>query len=158
MRGIVALLLALAACGGNGPSPDEVRAVEFPTGAVRIETGADTIEVPVEIAATDELRAYGLMERDSLAADAGMLFLYDDDQPADAGFWMFRTRIPLDIAYADADGTIVSIMAMDPCESPDPRWCPGYEPGVPYRSTLEVNRGFFARHGVEVGDRIRTAF
>ena len=69
----------------------------------------------------------------------------------DGGFWMNNTLISLSIAFAAADGTIVSILDMEPCEA-DP--CEVYEPGATYRSALEVNQGAFSRWGVQVGDRI----
>ncbi|TFH86075.1 DUF192 domain-containing protein [Billgrantia azerbaijanica] len=92
------------------------------------------------------------MERDALDEAAGMLFLYPDRQPPWSGFWMFRTRIPLDIAFLDASGRIAAIHAMQPCGSPDPGDCPATRAGVPFRAALEVNAGYFAARGIEVGD------
>lgn len=155
---LLPVLLLLAGACERAPQGDEAAAgpppVAFDTGAVRILTATDTLALRVEVAETDAQRAYGLMERASLPQDAGMVFLYDEDQPAEAGFWMFHTRIPLDIAYIDAGGRIVAIERMEPCVSPNPQFCPAYPPGVPYRTTLEVNAGYFARHGVGVGDRV----
>lgn len=105
----------------------------------------------VEIARTAAERATGLMERDHLAADAGMLFVYAADQPPDNGFWMYRTRIALDIAFLGADGEIRAIRTMTPCRGEAPS-CPSYSPGRPYRAALEVNAGYFARHAITVGD------
>ena len=65
------------------------------------------------------------------------------------GFWMKNTLIPLSIAFADGDGTILRILDMEPCEA-DP--CEIYDPGVTYSSALEVNQGAFASWGVEEGD------
>jgi uncharacterized membrane protein (UPF0127 family) len=96
----------------------------------------------------------GLMERRSLAPDAGMVFLFDSTQPKDGGFWMYRTRIPLDIAYIDSAGIIGSIVAMEPCTAILTDGCPTYPAGVPYRATLEVGRGFFREHRLGVGDRV----
>lgn len=149
------LLVGLAACDGG--DTDTVRrgpAVEFDTGTVRIETEADTFDLTVEIAEQGNQRAHGLMERDHLPADAGMIFLYPRPQSPDNGFYMFRTRIPLDIAFMDEDGEIVAIRQMLPCESPNPRLCTVYAPGVPYSSALEVNLGYFERHGIDLGDRV----
>jgi uncharacterized protein len=84
-----------------------------------------------------------------LPDDAGMLFAFPADH--DGGFWMKNTLVPLDIAYAEADGTIVAIEHMVPCEE-DP--CPTYEPGATYRVALEVPGGWFEDRGVEVGDRL----
>jgi uncharacterized protein len=116
---------------------------------VVIETGSGEVEVPVEVADSSEERAVGLMNRESLPADAGMIFLFDEDTAS--AFWMKNTLIPLSIAFADEEGTIVSILDMEPCEA-DP--CELYDPGVSYRSALEVNQGAFDDWGVEVGDRL----
>ena len=78
-----------------------------------------------------------------------MIFLFDEDYVG--GFWMKDTLIPLSIAFAGADGTILAILDMEPCES-DP--CEIYDPGVAYRSALEVNQGAFDAWGVQVGDRL----
>jgi uncharacterized membrane protein (UPF0127 family) len=94
------------------------------------------------------------MERRQLADTAGMLFVYDSVQPPDAGFWMYRTRVPLDIAYIDSAGRIRAIEHMVPCESAIPQGCPTYPPGVPYQYALEVNGGFFARRRIAVGDSV----
>jgi uncharacterized protein len=66
---------------------------------------------------------------------------------------MFRTRIPLDIAFIDAEGVIRNIVAMEPCEQPNPQLCRRYPAQVPFLMALEMNRGFFQRHGIGVGDR-----
>lgn len=144
------------ACGTDEPLPEEQGAprVAFDTGRISIAAGSDTIHLPVEIAATDEQRAYGLMERSSLAEDAGMIFWYPETQPDSAAFWMFRTGIPLDIAFVDSAGVIRAIRGMEPCTSPYPEWCEHYPAGVPFRGALEVNRGYFASRGIEPGDRL----
>lgn len=126
----------------------------FDSARVRVETAADTHLLRVEVADREDLRARGLMERMSLDDDAGMVFLYNDLQPGSAGFWMYRTRIPLDIAFFDGSGRIVAIRQMDPCPSADPARCPNYPPDAQYFGALEVNRGWLARNAVNVGDRI----
>jgi len=163
------LLLALHGCnddadnssadpGNTAPAPMTPTSFAFDSALVRIETAADTHQVRVEVAERDEQRAFGLMERTSLAEDAGMVFLYNEPQPATSGYWMYRTRIPLDIAFFDGAGRIVAILQMEPCPSPDPEQCriaaSSYSPGKPYSGALEVNRGYFARNGVQVGDRL----
>ena len=163
---VLAVLLGAAACGGEESSPPTTTvsgegseaATTEPTTTepeasgpvVLIETaGGDEVVVAVEVADSAEERQVGLMGRESLPEDAGMIFLFDED--TSGGFWMKDTLIPLSIAFADADGTIVSILDMEPCAA-DP--CEIYDPGVPYRSALEVNRGAFSRWGVEEGDRL----
>lgn len=159
----VRLLVPLAACltlvaGGCEPRDrnewDVDPPVAFDTVAVLIETSEGQVRIRAEIAETSAQRAHGLMERPSLPPEQGMLFMYVEPQDEESGFWMYRTRIPLDIAFLDEDGTILTILAMEPCPDVDPRGCRTYPPGVPYHSALEVNRGWFAQRGVGVGDRV----
>lgn len=89
------------------------------------------------------------MGRESLPARGGMLFVFPDD--TDGGFWMKDTLIPLSIAFADADGTILAILDMEPCRA-EP--CERYRPGVAYRYALEVNQGLFDEVGAEQGWRL----
>ncbi|WP_346796185.1 DUF192 domain-containing protein [Halomonas sp. Bachu 37] len=117
-----------------------------------IHTSQGPHRLSVEVAETPAQRQRGLMERDHLDVDSGMLFLYDRQQSGRQGFWMYRTRIPLDIAFIDSDGRIVAIEQMPPCESLRPAQCPSYEPGEAYHSALEVNAGYFAERGINVGD------
>jgi uncharacterized membrane protein (UPF0127 family) len=135
-------------------APATPSSLHFDTAAVRLITQTDTIRLAVELAVSSEQKSTGLMERRQLADSEGMLFVYDSVQPPDAGFWMYRTRIPLDIAYIDPAGRIRAIELMVPCESAIPQSCPTYPPGVPYQYALEVNGGFFARRRVTVGDAI----
>lgn len=149
--------LLLVGCDGDERAARTERpaAMAFDTTIVRIETARDTFQITAELAATAQQKAQGLMDRDSLPAGHGMLFLYPDGAGVDAGFWMFRTRIPLDIAFMDSSGRILAIERMQPCESYNPEMCRTYSPGVSYFGALEMNEGFFREHGVRVGDRIR---
>jgi uncharacterized protein len=162
---LVALLFVLApvaACGGDrddpvggattatGSAATSTEAAEPSGPRVVIETDAGDVELAVEVADDDEERQRGLMNRESLPEDAGMIFLFEED--SSGGFWMKNTLIPLSIAFADGSGEILRILDMEPCEA-DP--CDIYDPGVFYRSALEVNRGAFASLGVEEGDRLR---
>ncbi|TVP72550.1 MAG: DUF192 domain-containing protein, partial [Gemmatimonadales bacterium] len=117
-------------------------------------SAGDDLEIEVEVAKSQEQRTRGLGRRDALDDDAGMIFLFEEMRGGDEGFWMFRTRIPLDIAFLDEDGTILDILGMDPCESPNPEFCPVYSPGVPYQFALEMNLGWFQAHDVAAGDRV----
>ncbi|PTB85072.1 DUF192 domain-containing protein [Pseudidiomarina aestuarii] len=109
----------------------------------------------VEIADTFESRARGLMARESLAEHAGMWFVYETERPGNAGFWMFNTYIPLDIAYLDEQGKILTIIPMEPCPSIDAQRCPAYDPGVSYFSALEMNMGYFDKYDIQVGATIQ---
>ncbi|EKE84726.1 DUF192 domain-containing protein [Idiomarina xiamenensis] len=110
----------------------------------------------VELADNWQQRARGLMQRESLADNAGMWFRYNEKRPGNSGFWMYQTLLPLDIAFFDQQQRIVSIITMPPCASEDPGQCPSYAPGHDYYSALETNAGFFSAHGITVGDKLYT--
>lgn len=151
----LALLAALLGCNSSeSREVDAAPVLPFASAHVRLVAGADTIRLLAELAETADQHTLGLMERHHLADTAGMLFLYSGEQPASAGFWMFRTRIPLDIAFVDSMGALRAILHMVPCTTTLAEGCPSYAPGVRYRAALEVNAGYFARHKLTVGDRI----
>jgi uncharacterized membrane protein (UPF0127 family) len=133
-------VLLAGACGGEGSDGGA---------QVRIDTGGEEVAVDVEVADSPEERAVGLMNRESLSEDAGMIFLFPEGHSG--GFWMKDTLVPLSIAFADAEGRILRLLDMEPCEA-DP--CRIYDPGVSYHSALEVNQGSFAEWGVEEGDHL----
>ncbi|MEP7000822.1 MAG: DUF192 domain-containing protein [bacterium] len=150
----LAIASSLLACNAEPKDADEAPVLSFDVARVRLVNGTDTTQVHVELAKTPEQQTLGLMERRHLADTAGMLFLYSANQPASAGFWMFRTRIPLDIAFVDSLGRIVSIIHMVPCTSTLVEGCPSYPPNAAYRAALEVSAGYFARHKLALGDRV----
>lgn len=125
--------------------------------ALILDDGQQQHELRVEVARTAAQRARGLMERDALPAEAGMLFLYDSEQSGSNAYWMYKTRIPLDIAFIDSQGIIRSLRTMSPCHSTSSRECPVYPAGASFRAALETNAGYFAAHGIVVGDRIELA-
>ena len=155
---MVIMCLPLIACQQADQLPADVSrdspVVPLDTGQIKIVTEDAVLELSVEIAETAEQRRIGLMGRKSLPQDEGMLFLYAKPRPGSSPFYMFRTLIPLDIAFFDAQGNIVAILQMQPCDAPVADDCKRYPPGVPYRGALEVNQGLFAAWGVKVGDRV----
>jgi uncharacterized protein len=153
---VVVLAMGVLACSTeSGPGDDVWRSpIPFDTAGVRIIAGQDTTEVLVEIAASEAQQMFGLMTRPNLDGQSGMIFVYSTVQDSSAGFWMYRTLVPLDIAFIDSAGRIASIRSMPPCESEHRETCPVYPPGTRYASALEVNRGFFEQHGIEVGDSV----
>lgn len=155
---VVMLLLGLGvACAGGppeaGPSPSPTATASTPAPGPPDEVAVDFGEarVTAEVADGPEERRQGLMGRTSLEADAGMLFLFEG--PTSGGFWMKDTLIPLSIAFLrsteDSIFRVVAILDMEPCEA-DP--CPTYDPETSYDAALEVNQGWFAEAGIEVGD------
>lgn len=129
----------------------------LPHHTLTVDDGRREHTLQIEVARTASQRARGLMERDTLPADAGMLFLYDSEQPGNSAYWMYKTRIPLDIAFVDSEGVIRSLKTMSPCHSVSSRECPVYPAGAPFRAALETNAGYFAARGIGVGDRIELA-
>jgi len=98
----------------------------------------------VEVAATEEQQERGLMFRNSLADNHGMIFPYEPAQ--EVAFWMKNTLIPLDIIFIRADGTIVRItkaQAMDLTPLPS---------GEPIKGVLEIRSGRAAELGIKEGD------
>lgn len=167
---LFALLVAvLSACGGaageNGSPGGEPASTAGAAGAVTDQEAADGprfgpggqlirvvtvsvggVPISVEIADTPALRERGLMQRDSLPDDAGMLFVYADEQVR--SFWMRNTKIPLDIAFIDRNGSIVSIEQMQPQTDANT------VSSSPAMYALEMNQGWFEANGVGVGDRL----
>ena len=146
----------LLGCPSEPPADEGVyeNVMAFDSARARLVGPNDTLWLALQLAVSAEQKSMGLMERRRLADSAGMLFVYDTTQPPDAGFWMYRTRIPLDIAFLDSAGVIRAVRSMTPCPTSISQGCPTYAPGVPYRFALEVNAGYFARHGITVGDSL----
>lgn len=112
--------------------------------AISLNAGLHLISA--EVARTPEQRAIGLMHRRSMPTNAGMLFVFDQDEPL--CFWMKNTLIPLAIAFLKEDGTILNIEEMKP-QSLD-----SHCSARPARYALEMNAGWFAKRGLKAGDRI----
>ena len=92
----------------------------------------------VELADDDAERARGLMFRDAMADDHGMLFIHDAQEPQ--AYWMKNTRIALDILYFDTDRRLVAQQRdVPPCSLGDA--CPSYPSNAPARYVLELNAG-----------------
>ena len=100
----------------------------------------------LEVAATSASQETGLMKRDSMPADHGMIFVFAEEAMRD--FWMKNTRIPLDILFVSSNGTIVSIHQMAPYDeqltSSD----------FPARYAIELNLGAAREAGAKVGDHL----
>ncbi len=112
-----------------------------------IEGPAGRFEFQVELATTPEQRSYGLMFRESLADDHGMLFDFGHPQPV--AMWMRNTYIPLDMLFIRADGQIGRIV-----QDAAPLSDTVLASGEPVRAVLELRGGLTAKLGIEPGDRI----
>lgn len=108
----------------------------------------------VELALTREEQTRGLMFREHLADDQGMLFIFPGEAPR--SFWMKNMRIPLDIFYFDGDLRLVSVAHnARPCVAAP---CPGYPSAGPARYVLELNAGKAAELEVRPGDVLGLLF
>ncbi len=101
----------------------------------------------IEIASTDEERMKGLMYRESLKMDRGMLFIFDQERAV--SFWMKNTFIPLSIAYIDKRGKILEIHDMYPLSTN-----PVSSKGASIKYALEVNQGYFEKNNIKIGNFI----
>lgn len=112
----------------------------------KIKIGPRTIVV--EIADTDERRAYGLMFQKKLATDAGMLFIFDDEQPR--SFWMVNTLIPLSIGYFGRDKVLNEVIDMQPAVmgTARPKTYPSQKKTM---YALEMNVGWYERNKIRPG-------
>lgn len=105
----------------------------------------------VELADDDAERSRGLMFRDELAADHGMLFIHDEEAPQ--SYWMKNTRIPLDILFFDHSRKLVSAQErVPPCSLGN--GCPPFRSEVPALYILELNAGMAESLGVKAGDEL----
>ena len=102
--------------------------------------------VTAEVAASDATRTKGLMFRDKLETNHGMLFVFD--QPNVQCFWMKNTKIALSIAFIRDDGVITNIADMEPMTETS------HCSTAPVRYTLEMEQGWFTKHGITAGKAI----
>ncbi len=102
--------------------------------------------IQAEVASSDATRAKGLMHRKELAPNSGMLFVFE--QPNVQCFWMRNTLIALSIAFILDDGTIANIADMAPMTENS------HCSVSPVRYTLEMEQGWFAKHGINAGKKI----
>ncbi len=141
----LAVLFLAAACGGTPAQAAGHVAME--TSELIIESAAGRHRFQVELATTPEQHMRGLMFREALAPDAGMLFVYAGERPV--GMWMKNTLIPLDMLFIDGAGRIVNIVE---------RTAPGslkiIPSAGPVRGVLELNGGTAARLDIMPGDRV----
>jgi len=104
----------------------------------------------VELAVTSEERSRGLMFREHLDPDKGMLFIYQDEGVH--YFWMKNTLIPLDMVWINGNREVISISKdIQPCQTSQ---CPSIGPGQKVKYVLELNGGTSDKIGLAIGDKI----
>lgn len=129
-------------------APVAFASAQVETSPLSIVTDETTHEFVVELADDAEEIRIGLMNRESMAPNAGMIF--DFGEPREAGMWMKNTLIPLDMLFMTADGEIIAI-----ARNTVPGSLRNITPGVPVKSVLELNGGRSAELGIEPGDTVR---
>jgi len=133
---IAALCVAAAASAQDGPQK---------LAQVRLNAGIHNINA--ELASTPQQREIGLMFRNAMPANDGMLFVFE--QPGQQCFWMRNTLIPLSVAFIGDDGSVVNIDDMKP------QTLDSHCSAKPVRFVLEMNEGWFAKRGIKAGSRLR---
>nr|WP_155706505.1 DUF192 domain-containing protein [Gloeocapsopsis dulcis] len=127
-----------------------VNAAQIPIAAVMTIAGR---KISLEVARTPREQAIGLMYRDTIADDRGMLFVFEPARPV--GFWMKNVRFPLDMIFLE-NGQVKAIApAVPPCKT-EP--CPTYGPETPINQVIELRGGRAAELGIRVGDRLDIQF
>lgn len=112
-----------------------------------VELSAGMYRIEAEVAANDQNRQTGLMNRKTMPAQRGMLFVFPQERPH--CMWMRNTLIPLSVAFIDADGYIINIENMQP--QTEDNHCAK----VPARYALEMNEGWFAQRGIKPGFKLQ---
>lgn len=136
------ILLSFLVFGAVKPLENDVRA-SFQT---------QNTTVHLEVADTAEERERGLMFREELDENHGMLFVYEEEAPR--SFWMKNTLIPLDIIFLGSDKTIINIEKAYPEPNTSDSNLERYRSESPAQYVIEVNQNFTERKGIEKGDRV----
>lgn len=124
--------------------PDYLKAdYPHPSAWVKTSSGGTTL-IRLEIADTEATREMGLMNRQNLDPDSGMIFIWS--QPVLESFWMKDTLIPLSIAFLAANGQVQEIQEMAAMTADL------HTPAKPYEFAIEANQRFFSSHGISTGD------
>lgn len=147
------LWLCVLLCGGCQPiQADTTKSPKVPADTepqVIISTSEGRyVTWKVELALTDAQRIRGLMHRDSLAADRGMLFVFPYESIQ--SFWMKNTRIPLDMIFIRQNMTVAGVVS-----NARPHDTSSYHVSTPSRFVLEVNGGQAETHKIKPGDAVR---
>jgi uncharacterized membrane protein (UPF0127 family) len=148
LLGVLSSLVLLSACAGAGAPRD---AKGDPLEPLTVTTASGEHRFMVEIADDDAERQRGLMEREPLADDRGMLFQFPD--VAERGFWMRNTPSPLDIIYIDPRGRIVSI-----AKNATPQSDAVIPSNGPASGVLELRAGRADEIGARPGDKVSHPF
>jgi uncharacterized protein len=145
IRPMLLVLAALALAAAGFVHLAQARQ-ETPHAIFTTASGSE-VRLNLEVADTPEKQTRGLMDRESMPEDQGMVFVFE--RVGRVGFWMQNTYIPLSIAFVDESGRIVDILDMQPLTTNI------NVPSADYKYAIEVNQGYFARNGIQIGDTVR---
>ena len=138
-------LLPAAGCGREGADGGAEQAAVAPDTYFPVDLGGHTLRL--QLALTDGESARGLMFRDPLPEDHGMVFVFAEAK--ERAFWMKNTRIPLDLGYFDASGRLLALHKLFPRDTTRVR-----SASDKVALAVETNRGWFREHGVSPGARL----
>lgn len=155
----LAALVVLAGCSGVGlpgdgtttQEPPRTTDVEENVSAAFVVDG-ERVPVTLEVANAPEERSRGLMHRQSLPRNHGMVFVYG--QAAPRTFWMKNTLVPLDIVFVAANGTVVNVAHADPQPNATDAELRRYSSDAPAKYVVEMQQGFANRTGVGPGTEL----
>ncbi|QJR09785.1 hypothetical protein DSM104443_00835 [Usitatibacter rugosus] len=140
----LAAALVLAALALPTFAQDKAEKLTAPLKTISVKIGAHPLKV--EVADNDAARSRGLMFRQAMGKNDGMLFVFAD--PGYHSMWMMNTYIPLSVAFIDEGGTILNILDMTP-KTEDTHTAAG-----PARYAIETNQGWFAERKLKAGDKV----
>jgi uncharacterized membrane protein (UPF0127 family) len=143
LRNIVVLAVVITGVAGTAALAQST----FDRSTLSIETAQGSHEFDIELALAPDQQAQGLMFRQEMAKDAGMLFFHQRERVA--SMWMRNTFIPLDMLFVARDGRIVHIV-----ERTVPQSLTTISAGIPVRAVLELNAGTVHRLAIKSGDRL----
>ncbi len=126
-----------------------VQAQDAPQKLDTVQLSAGMHLIRAELARTPDQRSIGLMFRQTMAVNDGMLFAFE--APSQQCFWMKNTLLPLSIAFLADDGSIVNIEDMKPLA------LDSHCSAKPVRFVLEMNQGWFAKRGLKAGSKLQGA-
>ena len=137
--------MVLAACGSSPTKVEDLNAT--------IVTLASGRRITAETMRTEADMARGMMFRDALPKDRGMLFVHAVEGMYP--YWMFNCRVPLDIIWMNKNRQVVEIsFNTKPCTSSNPADCPSYGGNQPAQYVLELNGGASIEYGIAAGSQL----
>lgn len=154
VAGLILVALGTAACNRSAVGPGTTLAAQQPAGQPQprlptIKLWVGPHELVAEQAVTEQQRSTGMMFRQEMGENEFMLFVFP--YPAQLGFWMKNTYVPLSLAYIDPDGTILEIHDLEPLNE-----VPVESASHHVQYVLETKQGWFERNNVRTGMVMRT--